>query len=665
MKIQGIIVLLLVVCCSQPKQMPKATQGVLDLRSWNFSKDGPVNLDGEWEFYWKEFCDPNVLRRDVLQCVSTEDATTGNINVPGNWNSYIHDGKPLDVMGYATYRLKVLVPENENFLSLYMPTMGTAYQMWINGREISQNGKVGKSEEEMVLSYQPQVVNVYNHSEEYDIVVWVSNFYHGKKAGIWGSIQLGQSDDILKKYNNQTILDWLTFGSLFIMGLYHLGLYSLRREDPSTLWFGLFCIVLALRAISLGNHFLHHFLPEQLSWLAFKIEYLTAHLGLLYFSLFLHYIFLNEFSKKVLYVVLGIGGFLTLIVVLFSSTIFTVSLIAFQILLLLSSFYNFWVMVLALKHKRQGSILFLGGFLILFLAILNDILSTQGVIYTEHFTSISVIAFIFSQSLMLSIRFSNAFKESEIARADAEEQKAIAEQRKLEIEKLNKTKDEFLANLSHEIKTPLSIVFAYSEMLSTGEEYSEEVKEYSSEIYTHSNQLNDYISDVIFVTEIESNFQLRKSDVYLKTLFLDIIKKNKPFIEEKEIQLDLNVSENLVIHCDPSLMKKALSAVVKNAIVYNKPKGSVIITSDIQTDNVAIRIIDTGIGIAPEHQNKVFEKFFRVDSSLTYTVSGVGIGLFLAKKIIELHGGKILLESEKEQSSTFILQIPIDSVGLV
>lgn len=257
----------------------------------------------------------------------------------------------------------------------------------------------------------------------------------------------------------------------------------------------------------------------------------------------------------------------------------------------------------------------------------------------------------------------------EVAKEKAELAKEIAERAKQEIEKLNKTKDEFLANLSHEIKTPLTIVSAYSEMLSTGEDYPEEVKEYSSEIYTHSQMLNNYISDIIFVTEIESKIQLRKSDIPLKTLFLDIIKKLKPFIEEKEIQLDLNVSENVLIHCDQPLMEKALSAIVKNAIVYNKPKGRIDISNDVETDNVdrthcnvSLHIIDTGIGISSEYHEKVFEKFFRVDSSLTYTVSGVGVGLFIATKVIELHEGKIELTSEIGQGTEVKIHLPIGKV---
>ncbi|MCB1190663.1 MAG: HAMP domain-containing histidine kinase [Leptospiraceae bacterium] len=124
----------------------------------------------------------------------------------------------------------------------------------------------------------------------------------------------------------------------------------------------------------------------------------------------------------------------------------------------------------------------------------------------------------------------------------------------LEIKGLNKTKDEFLANISHEIKTPLTVVYAYSEMLSMGKDYPEEVKEYSQEVYIHAQKLNDYVSDVILVTDIESNIQLVKSEVDLSNLIKNVIKKQKPLLEENGIQLDLNIAENIVIHCDQVLI---------------------------------------------------------------------------------------------------------------
>ena len=121
------------------------------------------------------------------------------------------------------------------------------------------------------------------------------------------------------------------------------------------------------------------------------------------------------------------------------------------------------------------------------------------------------------------------------------------------------------------------------------------------------------------------------------------------------------------MNCDPVLLTKATAAIIKNAIVYNKQGGEVHIiikarvlkTLDRTMHGIEIKVTDTGIGIAKEFQEKIFDKFFRVDSSLSYEVSGVGIGLFIAKKIIELHGGVIEVKSELGKGSEFTISLPL------
>jgi signal transduction histidine kinase len=117
-------------------------------------------------------------------------------------------------------------------------------------------------------------------------------------------------------------------------------------------------------------------------------------------------------------------------------------------------------------------------------------------------------------------------------------------------------------------------------------------------------------------------------------------------IQEKKVQIQISDLSSTTILCDAILFERALSNVLKNAIVYNKVGGNVNLEIKQVGTFQEISIRDTGIGIEPEYYGKIFEKFFRVDSSLSYEVSGVGLGLFLAKRIVELHGGSIGVSSE-------------------
>ncbi|MCB1178118.1 MAG: ATP-binding protein, partial [Leptospiraceae bacterium] len=117
--------------------------------------------------------------------------------------------------------------------------------------------------------------------------------------------------------------------------------------------------------------------------------------------------------------------------------------------------------------------------------------------------------------------------------------------------------------------------------------------------------------------------------------------------------------ENIELNCDPILLEKVFTAIIKNAIVYNKNEGSLIIETKKFSNKLEISFQDSGIGIADEFFEKIFERFFRIDSSLTYEVSGVGLGLFIAKKLIFMHSGSINIKSEIKNGSEFLISIPL------
>ena len=190
------------------------------------------------------------------------------------------------------------------------------------------------------------------------------------------------------------------------------------------------------------------------------------------------------------------------------------------------------------------------------------------------------------------------------------------------IKMANKAKDEFLANLSHELKTPLTTIFGYSEMLMMGNNEVEEVIEYSKEIHAGSQKLNDYVNDLILLTDIETNISPNIGLIDINQVIDVEIEKQKNLIEEKEIILEYTKDYSLTLEGDIELLSKAISAILKNAIIYNKQKGKVIVCVVVNNENLPqnleIKISDTGIGIAEEFQEKVFDKFFRIDSSLLY-----------------------------------------------
>ena len=231
------------------KLLPRVEKGILDLRSWDLDKDGPVPLAGDWEFYWKDFIDINLFSS------STEPKAPSFIYVPGIWNDFavsktISDEQSnensIGGKGYATYRLQILMPDTIHFKSdrpgIKIWAQNSSYQLFINGILYSEVGKIAKNENESSPAFFPQIIPLINQSKIYDVVFYVSN-YDQAKGGLWNKVLFGTEKDLIQIRNNNLFLDLFLFGALTLMGFYHLGLFNLRRKDQSSLYFGIYCFI--------------------------------------------------------------------------------------------------------------------------------------------------------------------------------------------------------------------------------------------------------------------------------------------------------------------------------------------------------------------------------------------------------------------------------------
>jgi PAS domain S-box-containing protein len=385
---------------------PKAVKGVLDLTHWDFEKEGPVYLNGEYEFYWKEHVSPSDFSNSPQQPSSF-------VNVPGFWNNEFLEGKRLPGQGYATYRLRVLLNKPRNSLALRFQDAGTAFAVFVNGNPIGSMGVPGKSRETTVPRYYPQIMPIRETADRLDIVFHVSNFHH-RRGGIWDAIQLGVERQLLDLREQRVGIDLFLFGSIFIMAVYHFGLFFVRKVDRSPLYFGLFCFVVAVRLLSTGERYFVHIFPAMSWGLLLKLEYLSIALAAPTFALFMNSLFPREFSRFYLRFVLAASITLSGVILLTPGIIFTQLLPFGQGLILLTFLYGLYVLVLALKHKREGAFIFIVGFFILSLGAINDIIHVEMIVRTGYFAAFGFFVFIFSQAGLLSLRFSRALSTVEV-----------------------------------------------------------------------------------------------------------------------------------------------------------------------------------------------------------------------------------------------------------
>ena len=238
------------------------------------------------------------------------------------------------------------------------------------------------------------------------------------------------------------------------------------------------------------------------------------------------------------------------------------------------------------------------------------------------------------------------------------------EDKSRQIEAANRHKSEFLANMSHELRTPLNAIIGFSEVL--GErlfgELNEKQAEYTDDILTSGRHLLSLINEILDLSKVEAG----RMELELATFDLPTALENaRTFVRERAVRhaitLDLSVDERLGDFIgDERKIKQILLNLLSNAVKFTSEGGRVVINAK-QTDGaVEISVSDTGIGIAPEDQPKIFEEFRQVGGDYAHKKEGTGLGLTLAKKFVELHGGTIWVESEVGKGSKFTFTLPLN-----
>ncbi len=220
---------------------------------------------------------------------------------------------------------------------------------------------------------------------------------------------------------------------------------------------------------------------------------------------------------------------------------------------------------------------------------------------------------------------------------------------------LVKIKTDFFANASHELKTPLTSILGYQEMLENGLLSTDEEKQDAVRMtIKEAKKMREMLSDMLTISRLENGIRKEKSDVEISSLVQSLLDDMQPKIRENNVSIDLKLEEYHV-QADRGDIEKIFSNLIDNAIKYNRPNG--MISIEMNARDRYITVSDTGIGIKEEHLSRIFERFYRVDNSKTLkNVEGTGLGLAIIKHICQKYGYRIEVRSTFGQGTTFILR---------
>ncbi|MFN4319154.1 MAG: ATP-binding protein [Aquificaceae bacterium] len=228
-----------------------------------------------------------------------------------------------------------------------------------------------------------------------------------------------------------------------------------------------------------------------------------------------------------------------------------------------------------------------------------------------------------------------------------------------ELKRYERSKKEFVANVSHELKTPIAVLKSLLETLYEEEE-REDKRAFLEKALKRVEDMRRLVEDLLIITKLESGEErIKRESIRLRLLIEEVFDLLEAQAQEREVSLNNLVEENFEIRGDWDKLFLLFKNLIDNAIIYNRKGGKVEVRAYVKDNYSVVEVMDTGMGIPREHIPFVFERFYRVDPSRSKEMGGTGLGLSIVKHIALSHGGKVEVESKEGKGSTFRVYLPL------
>lgn len=416
-----------------------ARQGKMDLSSWDLHISGKIALDGEWEFYNNQLLSPVDFTKHI------PPRPDGFAMVPGNWNTATSNTQKSKGQGYATYRLLLTGFHSDSLLALRIWAVNTAYRLWVNDEFLAANGRVSTKPDSTIPQILP-LVKVFRPAigDSLQIIIQVANFIHAK-GGIRTSIDFGNPDIILRERDSARVAELWLAGAMFILFIYHLFIFLLRRKEQSSLWFSLLCLDSTVRNLVTSECIFNTTFPQFPYFIIIRAEYLTVTMGVPIYVMLAYSFFKQELSLKIRNIILFICGLEFFLICFFPVKVFTGLLNYIQLIVLLECVYLIYIVVRAMANRREFAILSFISYCLCFAGIIHDVLVSQLVINSPFIIFYAFSAFLLMQAYILAYRNSTAYKRIEYLSEELNEANITLEKKVVDrTRELNRSNDQLI-----------------------------------------------------------------------------------------------------------------------------------------------------------------------------------------------------------------------------
>ncbi|MCU7834751.1 MAG: response regulator [gamma proteobacterium symbiont of Taylorina sp.] len=649
------IIIILVSGCGLESSAPFIHNGKLDLSHWDFTQQGSVDLNGNWQYLNNQ-----LLSFDELS--NKEQITQGRFAyLPGQWGGLKHQRQTQGTYGIANYRLTINLPSDSIKLALRFRNIASAHQLWVNGQSYVEHGQVGRNEIDSQPKMNHYIIPLNIKSRQLEIILQVSNF-HLSRGGVLEAITIGQHEQLQQQFYIEQTLDLLVAGGLWLMALYFFSRYLtakivIKYTDVAGNWFVAVCLLWGMHILFWGvsGHSVLRFWP-QMEWELFiRLDYIIFYLAVPVLTNFIAVLFPKESIPKLSKFWLLLGVLFSLQALLTSSDVYSKFLPFYEFLSIFQLAYIFWILMRAYKHGREGATAVLLGMLVFSIATVFALLSEIGFIVSTYLAPLSLYALVFSQAHTLSIREIQSFLKIEKLSNKLEEKNII-------LRNSDQLKDEFLANTSHELRTPLNGIVGLAESLLHSDKVNfDKRQQHDLLLISNSGRRLAYlVNDILDYSRLKSRELILKTRaVDLFSLINTVLTMCTPLIANKPLNLLNQVDNHLpAVLGDEDRLQQIFYNLIGNAIKYTQ-QGIVQIMAEIKGQHIRVAIQDSGVGIAEERIETIFHPFEQIDTASSYHSEGAGLGLGITRQLIELHGSSLVIESQPGQGSTFSFTLPV------
>ncbi|MBI4806463.1 MAG: sensor histidine kinase [Desulfovibrio sp.] len=422
--------------------MPVAENGVIDLSTWDAARDGPVRLDGQWQFFWGRLLGPGDFTPGAVD-------SSDFLHLPGTWKGHEYHDQPLPGRGQATFRLRLLPGTGDNQLALRLFAIHGAYRLWADGKLIASSGVIGNDDAGEIANRSLVLAKLESHAAPIELVLQISN-YTLRRGGVLHPIVLGLPDQLERDHIRTWAWSMCFVGGMLIMAIYHFALFFLKKKEISTLYFGLECIIFSCIFVTFDSS----------DWLlAFMFPHIDpgtiARICIAAYAIsgsFIYRFYRSMYPKEFIILFQHICDirsvvFVFIVITQRQSVMYdsvpwlSVVTFALNIVYLVS-------LSLCLWRRRDGALVLSLGFIVLSATSIYDIawhvFSHGGI----DMLPLGVLAFVLSQALAMAQRFSNAFTAVEKLSTDLRVE--MDERTRLEREIVNVSEEE-RRRLSHDL----------------------------------------------------------------------------------------------------------------------------------------------------------------------------------------------------------------------